>query len=155
MRITNKKIAAVVATTAVVALGAGGAYAWVTNAPGTGNGTASVADQGMWGVDVGGASGEFAVGGAEVTYNVKVVNNSANVADLVALTPGASETGGFLTGTDCKLSWFSYGFDPIAFPVSIAANGEANFTFRASLENAPEDQTDCLGDDIAFTVTAS
>lgn len=164
MRMSKKKIAAVVAATSVIALGAGGAYAFVTNASGSASGTTVVASRGTWGVSVLSQTGQIGIG-TTATFTFRISNPGPNNARLIDLAPAATlaANGHTIEGTDCERDWLapawdaSVALDPdgTIAPVDINAGDYKDFILKVSLDNEPVDQTNCLGDTIPFTVVAS
>lgn len=158
MRITKKKIAAVVATTAVVALGAGAAFAFVTNTSGTGTGTANVSAKGAWLVTVDAGDQPLTLD-EKSSYAVHVKNNGVNPALLVDLevVPVTLDANGFIAGTGCKPAWFTpIVFNPNPDGTTVAGGATLDTVLEVTFENSlTEDQTACLGASILFDVKAS
>lgn len=148
MRITKKKIAGAVAVSAVVALGAGSAYAfWTTD--GSGSGSAAV-----------GTSETLAISGdiaddllldIEESFTITATNNATFAQTLTALTFDFTPS-----NPGCLKTWFT-ATQPTVTPVDIAGNGgTATFTASLELNNvANVNQDDCKNNTIALSYTSS
>lgn len=150
MRITKKKIVGAVAVSAVVALGAGSAYAfWTTS--GSGTGTATV-----------GTNVEFTIAGdvtdellLDVTrsFDITVSNPAAFPQHLETLTFDIDATS---LAAGCDRDWFTL-VQPTVVAGDIAANGSQVYTGASiTLDNDPlVNQDDCKTDSITLEYTSS
>ncbi|GAA0615735.1 hypothetical protein GCM10009547_17120 [Sporichthya brevicatena] len=144
MRIT-KKLAGAVAVSAVVALGAGTAFAYWTSS-GTGAGTGSV-----------GTNVAFQVAGdlttplvldAEQSWTVTVTNPASFAQTLSTLTVDFEPS-----DADCNKAWFTL-TQPTVSPIDIAAGASQGYTAKLVLNNEAVNQDACKNNSIDFTYTA-
>lgn len=150
MRITKKKIVGAVAVSAVVALGAGSAYAfWTTS--GTGSGTAAVGKDA--GFTISGDVTPALLLDVEQTFNITVTNAATFPQHLTNLgfTINATNAG-------CDESWFVLTQPTVpAGGVDIAANGgTAVYAAAIQLDNlASTNQDACKNSPIEISYTSS
>jgi hypothetical protein len=167
VRITKKKIAAVVASTAVVALGATSAYAYFTAASGSGDASAIVGSTGAWDVSFDHtASGDLFPGSPNQTFQIHVKNTSASgSATLLTLTASiAADNFGNALDTShvpisgCKAAWFNASVDDSANPLAQTVAAGATYDDAVLVVSMPTDnvnnQDSCQGKFPAITVTA-
>lgn len=148
MRITKKKIVGAVAVSAVVALGAGSAYAfWTTD--GSGTGSASVGDSET--LAISGDIADALLLDIEESFTITATNNATFAQTLSTLTFDFTPS-----NTNCLKSWFT-ATQPTVSPIDIAANGgTATFTAALELNNvANVNQDACKDNTIALSYTSS
>lgn len=143
MRITKKKIVGAVAVSAVVALGAGSAYAFWTTM-GSGAGTAAVGtDQGL---TISGNITDAMLLDIEEQFTITATNSAPFNQTLSTLTFDFEPS-----NPSCLKSWFTM-TQPTVVPVDIAANGgTADFTAALELNNVAINQDACKSNTITLS----
>ena len=157
MRITKKKLAAVLAGTAVVALGTTAAFAYFVGSSGSGQNTGTVGSATQWRVVADAATGgPLLPGSGTLTAGYSVVNDSEAGQYLTSVTAAidADLAGDVTNGPPgCKAEWFT--IVPAGDPAGVVAphtsnNGVVTITMQA----VDVDQSACSGHALPFTVTA-
>ena len=143
MRITKKKIVGAVAVSAVVALGAGSAYAFWTTM-GSGTGTAAVGtDEGL---TISGNITDALLLDIPEQFTITATNNATFAQTLSTLTFDFTPS-----NAGCLKSWFT-ATQPVVAPIDIAANGgTATFTATLELNNEAVNQDACKSNTIALS----
>ncbi len=156
MRMTKKKIGAVVAATAVVALGGTAAFAYFT-AGGSGGGTATVGTATLWQINVDPVvGGPLLPGVGAQTFAYHVVNTSPATQYLNKVVAAINANGvGDVTGSPgCKAADFTIAISgQPAGPVASGLCNDGNGTI--TLTETGLDQDPCQNAHPAFTLTAS
>ena len=150
MRITKKKIAATVAISAVVALGAGSAMAfWTTS--GTGTGDAAVGTDAGFTIS-GDVTGDLLLD-VERAFDITVTNSASFPQRLTTLTFDIDATS---LAAGCNKAWFSL-VQPTVVAGDIAASDSQVYSGASiTLDNDPlVNQDACKTDGITLTYTSS
>jgi hypothetical protein len=156
MRFTKKKVIGVVATTAVVALGAGAAFAYWTST-GNGSGSATTGTSSLYTVASSAATGgPLTPGGPTQTVAFTVTNPSTGVQHLnsVLVTVKNSDNTTWTSVSGCSSADYTVGTPAITYG-DIAPGAVASGTVTVTMNNLVTSQDACKGATVPLYFAAS